>query len=282
MAARSYLYVPGDQEERLAKAETRGADALILDLEDGVAPAAKERARATVRAWLSEHAADRLQVWIRVNNTPDSLAGDLSVAGHGPVTGVILPKATLEAVEAAHALLEDDAEGAGPAQISPLIESAQGIIDATAMARHRRVSHLGVGLADLQADLGIEPSEAGNEWAPLLMQVVVASAAASITPPTGPTWTAYRDLDGLRASSETLRRLGFRARTAIHPAQIPVIHEVFTPTPEEVARARRTVDLFEEAVAAGRGIAVDDGRMIDEAVVRSARRILAFAPSEDD
>jgi len=114
--------------------------------------------------------------------------------------------------------------------------------------------------------------------APLRLQLVVASAAAGIAAPVGPTSTDFRDLDALRASTRALLRLGFRGRTAIHPAQVPVINEVFSPSPEEIEAARRLVTAYEDAERQGRGVLTDDhGRMVDVAVVRSARDVLARA-----
>lgn len=123
----------------------------------------------------------------------------------------------------------------------------------------------------------MRPSDSREELAPLRLQVVLASAAAGIGAPVGPTSTDFRDLLALRASTEALLRAGFRARTAIHPAQIPVINEVFSPSPEEVAQARRLVEAFEQSPA---GAMTDaDGRMADVAVVRSARELLSRAGS---
>jgi citrate lyase subunit beta/citryl-CoA lyase len=107
------------------------------------------------------------------------------------------------------------------------------------------------------------------------MQIVVASAAAGIDPPTGPVSTDFRDLDAYRAGTQALKRMGFGSRSAIHPAQVEIVNEVFTPSADELARARRLVELSD---AAGGGVCVDDeGRMVDEAVVRSARHTIATA-----
>jgi citrate lyase subunit beta/citryl-CoA lyase len=135
------------------------------------------------------------------------------------------------------------------------------------------VSHLALGEADLCADLRVVPTD--DVMRPLRMQAVVASAAAGIDQPTAPVSTDFEDLDALRTSTIALRDAGFGARAAIHPAQVAVINEVFTPTDNEVAVARDVLARFE---AASGGVTVDaDGRMLDEAVVRSARRVLARA-----
>ncbi len=137
------------------------------------------------------------------------------------------------------------------------------------------VEGLALGESDLLADLGCAPDLDADERRPLRMAMVVASAAAGRRGPTAPASTDYRDLDGFRDSCRTLRRLGYAARSAVHPAQVPVINEEFAPTADEVARARALIDEFDAAIAAGRGVVVGtDGTMIDEAVVRSARRLL--------
>jgi len=281
MASRSYLYVPGDRAEMLEKALNRGADALIADLEDAVAPSAKDSARSVISDWLdSVPPVPGPEIWVRVNSQPAGLRDDLAVAGHPRVTGIVFPKATLSSLEALNSLLGGAAGGEGRRLlVAPLIESAQGVTDAVGMARHEQVSHLGLGQADLQAELGLEPGEDEAEWMPIRLALVLASAAAGINPPSGPAWTAFRDIEGFDRSCRRLRRLGFGSRSAIHPTQLAVIHEVFTPSDDAVQRARRIIEVFDQAQAEGRGVAVDDaGRMIDEAVVKMARRILRFAP----
>lgn len=271
MAARSYLYVPGDRPDRLAKATLRAGDAIIADLEDAVAPSRKDEAVTHVTAWLTGLPAGGPEVWVRVNSGergPEDLAAVGSLPG---VTGVILAKAELAGLAAADRLLP-----AGVA-IGALIETAAGLLQLTELARHPRVRQLGIGEADLGAELGIAPDAHQVVW-PLRLQLVVASAAAGIAAPTGPVHLDVRDLDGLRASTIELKRAGFGARSAIHPDQVAVIEEVFTPTAEEVERARVAVSSWDEAVGNGIGVALDSrGRMLDEAVVRLSRRVVSTA-----
>jgi citrate lyase subunit beta / citryl-CoA lyase len=138
---------------------------------------------------------------------------------------------------------------------------------------------LAIGEADLASELGIEVSPGDErEMLSARTMLVLASAAAGLDPPMGPVSTDFRDLDALRASSEALRRLGFRGRSCIHPAQVPVVNDVFTPTPVQLARAQHLVERYDAALAEGAGVITDDnGKMIDEAVVRGARRIVAHA-----
>ncbi len=149
------------------------------------------------------------------------------------------------------------------------------MLRAAEIAQAPRVRRLQVGEADLKADTGIEPGDDERELLWVRSQVVLVSAAAGIDPPVGPVSTNFRDLDALRVSTEAVRRLGYRGRACIHPAQIAVVHEVFTPSPEQVDAARALIAAYDAAVAAGSGVLIGaDGRMVDEAVVRQARRLV--------
>lgn len=266
MPARSFLYVPGDRYDRLDKALERAGDAVIADLEDAVAPARKDAALAGVLEWLDALVDPRPQIWVRVNSGP-RMAEELAALASRPLAGVLVAKAELASTRAAAAAV------AFP--VAPLVETARGIVELTQIAAVPGVSHVGLGEADLAGELGLTPSPDERELWPLRMQAVVASAAAGIFAPTGPVHTAIKDLDGLRESTLALKRAGFGARSAIHPDQVAVIEEALTPTADEIAVARETVAAWD---AAGMGVAVDGrGKMIDEAVVRSARRVVATA-----
>lgn len=198
------------------------------------------------------------------------------------VTGVVVPKAEPGLLAAIDGLLsrQERALGLDPGRlrVQPLIETAASLLDVAAVAVAPRVARLGIGEADLAAELGLRPGPAREELAPIRLQVVIASAARGIAAPVGSAATDFRDLDALRSTSEALLRLGFRARTAIHPAQLPVINEVFTPSAEEIERARRLVAAMDQAERADTGVTVtEDGTMLDVAVVRSAREVLARA-----
>lgn len=282
---RSHLYVPGDRPELFAKALERGADALILDLEDAVAWPRKQRAREAVAEFVAG-AADHdgaVQLWVRVN--AESWLDDLrSVVAPG-LAGLCLAKTPGAAYVAEVAALLGELESKrglepGAVALSPLLEDAAAVLAAAAIAAAPRVTRLQVGEVDLAADCGIDPGPDGAELAWVRGQVVLASAAARIEAPVGPVTTDFTDLDALRASTDALRRMGYGSRACIHPAQVAVVNEVFTPGAGEVARARAVVDRFERAERAGDGVLLDaDGRMIDLAVVRNARRVLARAGS---
>ncbi|WP_431883235.1 HpcH/HpaI aldolase/citrate lyase family protein [Micromonospora gifhornensis] len=278
-AARSYLYVPADQPDKLARAATRGADACILDLEDAVAPTSKAAARSTLGAFLTDPAAGP-QWWVRLN--ADTPAADIAAVAGPHLTGVVVPKADVESVTEVHRLLGDAERQhhlpAGHLAVFALLETAEGVLRAEAVAAAPRVVRLGLGEADLAAELCLQPGPDKMELWPLRSRVVLACAVARIAPPVGPTETALRDPERLEATSRLLLRQGYRSRTAIHPAQVPVVNRVFSPTAEEVAAARDIVDRLTAAERDGAGVALSaDGRMIDAAVARSAREVLGRA-----
>ena len=277
-AARSYLYVPGDRPDRLNRATERGADALILDLEDAVAPQAKEGARRELGRWLARQGEPGCELWIRIN--AESPAADIAATVTSVVTGLVVPKAEPELLRHVDQLLaareRDIDTPPGQFCVLPLIESARGLLTATELASQPRTVRLGVGEADLIADLRMQPGPGREELLPLRLQVVMACAAAGIGAPVAPTSTDFRDLAAFRQTTQALVRLGFRARTAIHPAQVATINEVLSPSAQDVARARRLVAAFEAATSQGDAVTRDeDGRMVDVAVVRAAREVLA-------
>lgn len=293
MTARSYLYVPGDRGDVLAKAAGRRADALIIDLEDAVALSAKAAARSTVADYLASYfahhgadhradagsGADGLELWVRIN------PGEAGVADLAAVVGPALHGVCVAKTESATELVHIDAEltrlegergvAAGTVAVCPLLESAAAVTRVGEIAAAPRVVRLQVGEADLKADLGVETAPDERELLWVRSAVVLASAAAGIAPPVGPVSINFRDLDALRESTISLKRMGYYGRTCIHPAQVAVINEVFTPSAEQLAQARDLLSGYDQAAAEGSGVFTDaDGRMIDLAVVRSARRLV--------
>ena len=276
MMPRSYLYVPADQQDRLQKAPTRGADALIVDLEDSVAPGQKQNAREIASEWLQSKPDHKGEIWVRVNQGED-LDSDVEAVIAEPLTGIYLPKASVASLDHLHSLL-----GTRTVPVTALIETAEGLLTAPEIARHQRVVRLAIGEADLSAELGLSTDEDGPELLPLRMQLILASAAAKIDSPVGPVSTDFKDTDRLRVSTLALKRMGFGGRSAIHPAQVPVINDVFNPSEEEIDRARGIVRAYERATAEGLGaVTGPDGRMIDEAVVRAARKLIDTFSIED-
>ena len=265
---RSYLYVPGNQPDRFDKAAKSGADAVILDLEDAVSVAEKPRARTLVARYLEAGTPDAALL-VRINS--DAIADDLDAIGDLPVDALYLAKASVDHLEQLDAALGDR-----DTEVVALIESAAGLLEVNEIARHPRVRNLAIGEADLTAELGVHPSPDEHHLWPLRMQLVVASAAAGIDPPTGPVSTEFNDQAALAVSTRHLLQGGFGGRACIHPAQVPTVNAVFVPNEEDVAVAQELVRRFDEAVARGEGVITDhEGRMVDEAVVRHARRLLS-------
>lgn len=270
--ALTYLYVPGDRPERFDKALASGADAIVLDLEDAVAADRKVLARETVARWIAALAPGSVEVWVRVN--PGALQeADIRAVAHPRLTGVWLPK-----VGSAHDVEQVDGlltELCPDAAVSALIETAAGVFAAPAIARAPRMRFLQLGEVDLAADLGVEVDDDGTALLFARSRVIAAGVAAGIDPPPAAVSRNFRDSDVLEADTRALARLGFVGRACIHPAQLAPVRRVFTPSSEEVGKARAVLAGLK---AAESGVAVDEaGFLIDEAVARQARRVLERA-----
>lgn len=264
----TWLYVPGDRPERFAKAAASGADVVIIDLEDAVVPAHKAAARENAVRWLTTARPGSVEVRVNGLSTPwapDDLAALTDVAG---LRGVRLPKAeSPDDVRAALKML-----AASECDVTCLIETARGVEAAFEIASVPRTGAIALGEADLAGDLGVRSTDA-LMWA--RSRVLIAARAAGLPAPAMSVFPHVDDLDGLAASSRAGRRMGFVGRAAIHPRQVPVIAAAFRPSPEELADAHAVIDSFARASAAGNGVLVlEDGRMIDPAMVVQARAVL--------
>ena len=258
----SYLFVPGSRPERFDKAMAAGADVVIIDLEDAVSPLDKGSARAAVAAWLS---ADK-PICLRINS-PDThwFAPDLTLCAHAGVAAVMLPKA-------AQVADIERVRQAGARRVLPLIESAQGFVNLSAIAAAEGVERLAFGSIDFAVDLGIEGDERELDY--FRSQLVLASRVAGIAAPIDGVTTAIDDKRVLE--SETLRgkHFGFGGKLCIHPAQLGVVHAGYLPQAAEVDWAERVL----AAAAGSKGAAVAvDGKMVDRPVILKAERILARA-----
>lgn len=256
----SLLFVPANRPERIAKALAAGADAVIVDLEDAVPAAEKQAARAALGAALDA----ARPVMLRVNAADTSwFPADLELLAHPGIAAVVLPKAE-------HA--EDVAvvaRAAAGRPVLPLVESALGFEQRMALAHAPGVARLVFGQIDFQADLGMRAGE--DELLPFRVALVLASRLAGIAPPIdGPT-TALDDEALLRADTRRARRLGFGGKLCIHPRQVAVVNDCFTPGTDEVAWARRVIEA--DAKSGGAAVAVD-GKMVDRPVVLRAQAIL--------
>lgn len=285
---RSLLFVPGDSERKQAKALASDADALILDLEDSVAAEQRPAARERVRELLQAHPnRTRQQLWVRVNPlSGGSILDDLvPIVAAGP-DGIVLPKvdSPAELVTVDHYLTALEArEGRTPGSIRILViatETPRALLNlgGYAGAPMPRLAGLTWGAEDLSAALGAGKTEADGSLT-LTFQLarslcVVAAAAAGVQAIDG-VYVSFRDLQGLRQEADRARRDGFTGKLAIHPDQVPVINEAFTPTAEEVEHAKRIVDAF--AAAPGAGVLSLDGQMIDRPHLVQAQRLLEAA-----
>lgn len=250
------LYVPGSRPDRFDKAASSGADTVILDLEDSVAPADKAAARSAVAQWLTSAP---LPVQVRVNppGTAD-LAADLGVLPRDVPLRV--PKVSSPA----------DVADLGDRELHVILESALGVERAFEIASAPGVISLALGEADLAAELGLSGEDAFS-W--IRSRVVVAARAAGLPAPLMSAYPDLRDLDGLAASCRAGRAHGFHGRTALHPSQVPVITAAFAPTEAEVAWAHAVHAAL--AADGGAGVArLADGAMVDAAMARRADAIL--------
>jgi (S)-citramalyl-CoA lyase len=267
-ARRSWLFTPATRPDRFARAGEAGADVLIIDLEDAVAPGDKDRARAAALAHLDAGRGTAPVQALRVNGLRTRAGLDdlrLLLESRAGPDAVILPKVeTPDEPRLADAWL---AEAGSPAALVVLVESARGVEAAPEIARSTpRLSALMFGAADLAADLG-----APAAWEPLLYarsRVVAAAAAAGIGAIDAP-YFDLKDQAGLEAELRAAVALGFAAKAAIHPGQVAAINAALTPSAAAVAEAREILAQNEA------GVGVVGGRMVDEAVARRARRILA-------
>jgi citrate lyase subunit beta / citryl-CoA lyase len=273
---RAWLYVPGDEERKLERALQAPAAVAIADLEDAVPECRRDLARELVRKWLATEAGRAPARWVRVAAGQRGV-GDLVAVWSRGCDGVVVAKAesadqlrevasTLDGLEAGADQLRR------PTRVAALVETAAGLLAAAEMAAAPRVACLHLGEVDLAADLSVDPEDDDALlWA--RSTVVAVSAAARLPAPVGPVFQRLHETERLRESSSRLRRLGFGTRAAIHPGQLTTIDEAFSPAAEELAWARGALDA---AAPASGGVTVDGaGRMVDEAVLRRARSLLA-------
>lgn len=285
---RSFLFVPGDSEKKLGKADGAGADALILDLEDAVAPSHKASAREMVLSFLKTRppATRAAQLWVRINSldTPDAL-DDLVAIVPGAPDGIMLPKANgpedvrklshyLDALERSAALAEESI------RILPVAtETARApfSLGAYAGAGLTRLFGLTWGAEDLSSAIGASTNvDASGNWAltyRLVRSMTLLAAHSAKVEAIETLYVDYRDEGGLRAACGAARAEGFTGRIAIHPAQVAAINQCFSPTDEEIEFARRVVDAF--AAEPDAGTVGLDGKMLDIPHLNQARRILS-------
>ncbi|MFJ6831204.1 HpcH/HpaI aldolase/citrate lyase family protein [Streptomyces sp. NPDC091209] len=267
----TWLYAPGDRPEVVAKALRSGADVVLVDLEDAVAPHRKEYARSATADLLAE--APPVPVHVRVNALDGPFA-DTDLKTLSPLrglSGLRLPKVTSRSDVVRVAESATPAEG-DAIPLYALLETALGVEQAFSIASsHRALRGIALGESDLRADLGVR-DEAGLDWS--RARLIVAARAAGLPPPVQSVFPDIRDVEGLASSCAHGRALGFLGRAAIHPRQLPIIERAYLPTPAEVDSAEAVI----RAAASDPGAqALPDGRFVDAAVVTGARRTLALA-----
>jgi citrate lyase beta subunit len=271
---RTALFTPGTEAERLRKALASDADICIFDLEDSVPPGSLSLARETVATALEE-ATGSGRIFVRIHGAshPD-MANDLAALPLSRLAGIVLPKVDHpDQLDACRAAVTARG-GAADLPVIAIVESAEGALNAQAVARAPALLCLALGRFDLAADLGIDPDQRTPALSATRALLVLASAAAGLQPPLDSPWLAIKDLAGLRAAAEVGRREGFGGMLLIHPSHVEPVNRVFSPTAEEIAWAEGIVAASQAEARQGRGAFTRDGAMVDEAVVRRARRIL--------
>lgn len=283
---RSLLFVPGDSRKKLDKALTSGADVLLIDLEDSVDLSAKNEARQVTSEFLSEHVSgtDRPRLYVRVNGlTTGMLDADLDGVMRSAPDGVVLPKA-IGGTDVAHLgakLAVREAEfglADGATRILAIAtENAAGVFAlGTFAGSSHRLMGLTWGGEDLSADIGAETNrdESGIYTDPyrLARSLTLFGAAAAGVDAIDSVFTNFRDMEGLAAECRASRRDGFVAKMAIHPAQVPVINEAFTPSPEAIERAKAVIEAFK--ANPGAGVVGVNGEMLDRPHLLRAERLL--------
>ncbi|MBF0181060.1 MAG: CoA ester lyase [Magnetococcales bacterium] len=268
---RSVLYVPGSNPKTLAKAPILGADALILDLEDSVAPEAKENARVNVLETLQKtSASNAFQRVVRINGMGSDLwREDLRVVLPGGPDAIAISK-----TESVAELEQLAMESGDTVPVWAMIESPLGVFNALEIARHPLVSALVMGTSDLARALHLPPQPDRIGLRHALGQTILAARAAQIAVLDG-VFLNIRDPDGFLAECQDGARLGFDGKTVIHPAQIEPANLVFLPGEQEVERARRILDAWQAARGRGEEICLLDGRLVERLHADQAARLLA-------
>ncbi len=284
---RSFLFAPGNVARRVEKALTLQADAVILDLEDSVAPSDKPATRKVVAEALARPRECRGYVRVNAPSTPFCFR-DLVETLHKGVDGVVLPKvesaADLHAIDWLIANLErEHGVAEGSIDLMPLIETAAGVqrVERILQARSLRpyaaawrVKRIAFGAGDYANDLGLAPTLEESELADARARLVLASRAAGLENPVDSPWFHFKEADAFRRALERSRRGGFQGRLCVHPDQIGPVNGAYLPTEDELAAAERIVAAFRDSEAKGEAAIQVDGQMIDYPIVHRARRLL--------
>ena len=268
---RSVLYIPGSKERALDKARGLAADAIIFDLEDAVSPDAKADARATLRAELDRGGyGNRIKI-VRINGF-DTVWGrqDVEAMAGANIDALLLPKVNSAYDLETLATMIDDVP------LWAMMETPEGILNAREIAAHPRLGGIVMGTNDLVKELGCRVTPDRMTVMTSLQWALIAARAAGVVIVDG-VYNAFKDDEGLRVESEQGRDLGFDGKTLIHPAQIDIANEVFAPSDADLDLARRQIAAFEEVEASGQGVAVVDGKIVENLHIVTAKALLAKA-----
>ncbi|MEJ6399007.1 HpcH/HpaI aldolase/citrate lyase family protein [Yoonia sp. 208BN28-4] len=266
--ARSALYIPGSSARALDKARSLPVDIILFDLEDAVTPDAKEDARSALTGCLAEGGYGARQTIVRINGLDTQWgADDAKAAADMACDAVLLPKVNgPEDVDALAALVPDK-------PIWAMMETPLGILNAAAIAAHPKVAGFVMGTNDLAMDIG---SNGRAAMTTSLQLCLLAARAHGIVALDG-VYNAFKDEEGLRTECDEGRAMGFDGKTLIHPAQVAICNATFGPSPEEIALAERQIAAFDAAQSEGKGVAVVDGKIVENLHVATARATLAKA-----
>ena len=281
-ANRSYLFAPGNHERRVEKALGLGADVVILDLEDAVAISEKKSTRELINKTLEQPR--NCAVFVRVNAYDTEFCyGDICSIVSENLDGIVLPKLeSLEDLQSIDWLLgnleQERALPNGSIDLMPIIETAVGLVNIREIARaDTRVKRLAFGGGDYTRDLGMEWTLKEDELLPVRSEMVLASRFGKLEPPVDTVFIHIKEHDAFRSSCSNISGLGFQGKMCIHPDQVPVTNETFTPDPEEVKWSQRVIDEFAKAEKAGIASIQIDGYFVDYPIVEKAQRTVDSA-----
>jgi citrate lyase subunit beta / citryl-CoA lyase len=281
---RSMLILPAHVRRFVEKAYLRGADAIVLDLEDAVPPAQKASARHLIKESITLAGRGGADVLVRVNNEPEMLDADLDAAVHPGLHAIFMPK-----VECSQDLVDlggrieklEQERGltAGSVRIAAHIESPKGVLNLREIAfASRRTESMSLGVDDYCLQMGVEPSEDGHEILLPLSTMAIACQAAGISPlGVLGTVAGFKDSTGFQRSAEQALSLGCTGAYCIHPDQVTILNNVFAPREEKVGQALRIVEAFEDGVKQGRAAVSLNGRMVDTPIYKRAKMVIARA-----
>ncbi|MDQ7785332.1 MAG: CoA ester lyase [Desulfomonilaceae bacterium] len=286
---RSMLILPVNNPHFVEKAYLRGADAIVLDLEDAVPPLEKESARTVVKDAILSAGRGGADVFVRINSEPEMLDADLEAAVHPGLHGIFLPKveAGIQVAAVAERISKLENERlieSGHVKISLHVESPRGLLRLQEIATASpRAESMSLGVDDYCLHLGIEPSGEGSElYFPLCMMVTVCKAEGLNPMGIVGTVAGFKDTVGFEQAAERGREIGCTGAFCIHPKQVTVLNRVFSPVPEKMDWARRAVQAFEKGVEEGKAAVSLDGRMVDTPIYKQAKLLMERAAAIEE